>query len=315
MHDVYTYEHAPAAPYQFAFFLERLRTSSNSYIYLFDETGFARAHRIGEHAVLTRVESISADPNAPRLRFTIHGAPDRATADEAARIWRHMLSVERDLGPFYAQMERDPVLRAVIEDLRGLHLLVDATPFESMVLAIIGQQVNLTFAENLKRALVELCGETITVDGHTLYTFPTPEAIARLHYDELRPLKFSQRKAEYIIDFARGVVNGDVDLDAVQRMSNDEAIATLSKLRGIGRWTVECVLLFGFGRADLLPAADIGLRNAMQLFYGLDEQPSEAQVREMARSWTGFESYVTYYLWTALGLAREAQKRQKQTRK
>ncbi len=75
---------------------------------------------------------------------------------------------------------------------------------------------------------------------------------------------------------------------------------TLLPLRGIGRWTVECLLLFGMGRPDLLPAADIGLRRAVQRVYGLPERPGEEEVRRIGEAWAPWRSYATFYLWDAI---------------
>ncbi|ARU63117.1 hypothetical protein CBW65_20635 [Tumebacillus avium] len=306
-----SYTLAPPAPYRFDFFRKRVESSSNTYLYSIGDNRLSRAHIIGDRPVLVHVTSDESH-DAPRIMLDVQGAQDEQQADAAAGIWRHMLSVDRPLLPFYEKVAADPVMRTITEDLSGLHLLLDSGPFESMILSIIGQQVNLTFAENLKRSLVELCASSIDVEGATHFAFPSPEQIARLDYAQLRELKFSQRKAEYVIDFSRGVADGSIDLQSLHGMSNEEAIATLVKLRGIGRWTAECVLLFGLGRPDLLPAADIGLRNAIQHFWGWEHQPTEQEVREFAQGWQGYESYATYYLWTALGLARAAMKEQKE---
>jgi DNA-3-methyladenine glycosylase II len=311
----FTYTLKPAPPYRFHYLLERVKTSSNSYLYTFEESRLSRSHIIAGNPVLVHVCVEEGDrPDAPVIILHVEGTERQSIADQAAAMWRHMLSVDRPLLPFYERVQDDPVMRDITERLAGMHLFVDSGPFESMVLAIIGQQVNLTFAENLKRSLVELCGMKFeTGEGKTFYAFPTPEAIAALNYEDLRPFKFSQRKSEYIIDFARGVTDGSIDLSALEGMSNEEAIQSLTRIRGIGRWTAECVLLFGLGRPDLLPAADIGLRNALQFFYALDHQPTEQEVRDFATRWSGYESYATYYLWTALGLARAEQKQQKLT--
>lgn len=310
------YTLTPTNPYRFDYFRERVSTSSNNYLYsISDDNRLSRAHMIDGHPVLTHIVTEPREGQPPLIHVEVQGATTQEQADTAANIWRHALSVDRPLLPFYEQVSGDPVFAAIIERLYGLHMIIDSGPYEAMINAIIGQQVNLTFAENLKRALVERCGDLFTVDGETHYVFPSPAQVAALDYEDLRPLKFSQRKAEYIIDFSRHVVNGTVDLKLLEQMSNEEGIEYLVKLRGIGRWTAECVFLFGLGRPDLLPAADIGLRNAIQHFYGWEHQPTEAEVREFAKPWQGYESYATYYMWTALGLARTEQKKQKSTAK
>lgn len=314
----YTCTLTPAAPYKFHYFKERVETSSNSYLYQISDNHIARAHILGGDTVLVRVRAEQPDTpdTAPRLHLEVDGAPTQDVADRAVDIWRHMLSADRDLAPFYNAVAHDDILRGLTERYQGMHLLLDSDPFEAMILAIIGQQVNLTFAESLKRSLVELCGRQITVGGDTYYAFPGPEEIARLTADDLRAHKYSQRKAEYVVDFARGVASGDIDLAALAHMSNEEAIQSLIKLRGVGRWSAECVLMNGLGRPDLLPAADIGLRNAIRHFYDFEHQPTEQEVRDFAADWKGYESYATYYLWTALGTekaAAAAAKKQKPT--
>jgi DNA-3-methyladenine glycosylase II len=170
-----------------------------------------------------------------------------------------------------------------------------------MIRTIIGQQLNLAFAATLTRRLVQLASpEPLVHEGRTFLFFPSPEEVARLSYESLCELQFSRRKAEYVIDFAREIVEGNLDLERLEAMSNEEIISQLVRLRGIGRWTVECFLLFGLGRTDLLPAADIGLRNGLKRWFGLDSQPTEEEVRRWGASWSPWSSYVTYYLWESL---------------
>ena len=182
----------------------------------------------------------------------------------------------------------------------GLRPILDADLFESMVKIIIGQQLNVRFAATLTERLVDLGGETVEWNSVLLPVFPSAEQVARWPYDELQSRSFSRRKAEYVIDFARAVVDGRVDLDGLWRMADGEICERLTSLRGIGRWTVECFLLFGIGRPDVLPAADIGVQNALQRLYGMDRRPGEDEVRRLAEPWAPWRSYVTYYLWQSL---------------
>jgi len=288
----------------------------------FDAPGmFARFAQIGNRARLLR-----ADP--ARLRFTrvlrAGGAdlpvtvqfggtvdaptadvllPDgvgEAAADEAARAVAHMIGADVDLSAFYAAFESDPRWAALFERQRGAKLLLDPDPFECLVKTIISQQLNLSFAGALVERLALLAGGELEADGEPLIVFPGAEAVARLSYDDLRPLQFSQRKAEYVIDAARAVVNGDLDFARVEKLSDEEAIAELTRLRGIGRWTVECLLIFAYGRPDLLPAADVGLRNGVRRVFGYDAQPSAAEVDELGAAWSPWRTYATYYLWESL---------------
>ena len=142
-------------------------------------------------------------------------------------------------------------------------------------------------------------------EGESVYAFPTPDRVAALSYEDLTRLQFNRRKAEYIIDISRMVAEGRLDLEGLRRRSDEEVMEILLPLRGIGRWTVECLLLFGMGRPDLLPAADIGLRKAVQKVYGLVDRPGEEEVRRIGESWTPWRSYATYYLWDAITGGKE----------
>src|SRR5690606_31611885 len=153
---------------------------------------------------------------------------------------------------------------AVVRRFWGLRPVGALDLFESVVKTIIGQQLNMAFAGVLIRRLVALCGTEYRLGDTVLPVFPSPDAIARLRYEALQELQFSRRKAEYVIDFARLVDSGRLDLETLERADDEAVMERLTRIRGLGRWSAECTLMFGLGRPDVLPAADIGLRNAVQ---------------------------------------------------
>ena len=292
-------------PYSFERLLQRLRTHPDEQLRVEpDARLLKRAFRIEDkpHVVTLR---FLGDTETPRLEVETDALLTPAGQAKLLATIRHMFSADVDLAPLYAFMAEDERLRPLSERFRGLRYLLDADLFQSMIRTIIGQQLNLAFAATLTSRLLQLCGERVEDEaGHTYLVFPSPESIARLQVEQLRNLQFSQRKAEYIIDFARAVVEGKVELERLARMEDEEIIAYLTALRGIGRWTVECLLMFGMGRPDLLPAADIGLRNGIQLVYGLADKPSEQEIRQLGESWRPWRSYVSLYIWEALGAVK-----------
>ncbi|UUZ79265.1 DNA-3-methyladenine glycosylase [Paenibacillus sp. P26] len=212
-----------------------------------------------------------------------------------------MLSAGVDLQPFYSHMRSlGPEMEALTMWFRGLHLLTEADLFECMCKTIIGQRLNLAFASELTKRLMAAATAPYAADGMEYPVFPSPEEVARLDYKELQELQFSRRKAEYVIDWARKIADGSVELNRLEGLSDEQIIEELTRLRGIRRWTVECFLLFGLGRTNLLPAADIGLRNALKKLYALTDQPTEPEVRRMGAEWSPWASYATLYLWESL---------------
>lgn len=235
-----------------------------------------------------------------RLEITIHGEVHskeiKSLENQFARMW----STQKNLSPFYKKFADDPYLSTVINERKGLHWVLTPTLYECLISSMISQQIHLSFAATLKRRLIEWVGDYLEIKQKKYPLFPQPEQVASLTIDQLRKLQFSQRKAEYIIGISQKIAEGTLDLEGLRTYSNEEISRILCAYRGIGKWTVECLLLFGLGRENLLPAADIGLRNAIRKVYNLQERPTESEVREIGASWAPYQSYVTYYLWDYL---------------
>lgn len=290
----------PAAPFDFRKMLQR-PLSRLSKLSVIDQgaASYVRAIQFQTRSIPVKI-LWSGTVEYPAL--DIH-FPDNLKDDERQECIstvRFMFSVDRDISGFMNQFLNDPVWADNIHRFFGLRPILEASLFESMVKVIIGQQLNVRFAATLIDRLVELSGETLEWNGYLLPLFPSPERVAGWSYEQLRVLSFSQRKAEYVVDFARSVVNGQLDLNSLWLMTDHEIIESLTKIRGIGRWTVECFLLFGMGRTDVIPAADIGVQNAVKALYDLPERPNEAELRDMALAWTPWRSYAAYYLWNSL---------------
>lgn len=212
---------------------------------------------------------------------------------------RHAFALDLDLAAYWTHMDAaDPVMAALARRYAGARPIRPFDLWESLAWAIVGQQVNLTFAYALKVALVYLGGRSYA--GYQ--AFPGPEAVAGLRYEDLQGEKFTRKKAEYIIDLARAISAGALDLEALVALPPAESTAALVKLRGVGLWTAEC-LRMDAGAPDAFPAGDIGIRNAVQRYYSLDHQPTEAEVRAIGAAWAPYQALATFYLW--LGLRAE----------
>ncbi len=295
-------------PYSFERLLRRLESHPDPQLLVqAEERTIRRAFRLNGKPVLVTLR-FDGSMEAPVIRLETAEQLSDTQQQELERTVSHMFSTDVDLAPLYLHMEQDTALRPLVTTFRGLRFLLDPDLFQSMVRTIIGQQVNLAFAASLTHRLLQLAGDTVEDDeGNSFLVFPTAEAVASLEPSRLRELQYSQRKAEYIIDFARAVVDGKVDLGKLEQMGDEEVISYLTPLRGIGRWTVECLLMFGMGRPDLLPAADIGLRNGIQIVYGLTDKPNEKEIRSIGESWAPWRSYVSLYVWEAVGAARRGE--------
>ena len=294
------YELEPCAPYDFAKMIRRVQ-GVNHEMFRFQGERLLRTIRFEQQVLVLTVDSVGSIEN-PKLQISLYGEVlvQLSDVEGLKRYIRVMLSTDLDIRSFYDQLATDALYQPLVERFYGLRFILEADLFECMTKTIIGQQLNLAFASTLNRRLMELTAKPILWEGLELPVFPSAEDVAQLEYGQLRELQYSQRKAEYVIDFARLVATGQLDLDGLFTQTNEEIVAGLSRLRGIGRWTVECFLMFGMGRTDLLPAADIGLRNGVKKLYGMEDKPTEAEVRQIGAAWAPWSSYVTFYLWETL---------------
>lgn len=211
-----------------------------------------------------------------------------------------LFQTQVDLREFYDHVASDPVMEKLSRDLRGFTFLRKHSLFEAMTTAIIDQQLNVAFATTLRERFIRKYGRPIVWQGHEHWLFPKPEDLVDVNPDDLRPLQFSQRKAEYILDFAKGLRENSIHPAELAQLDDSDLLNELVKLRGVGRWTAEYVGMMAFGRVDYLPAADIGLQRAIQQLYNLPERPTEAEVRTRGEAWKPFRGLATFYLWHAL---------------
>jgi DNA-3-methyladenine glycosylase II len=207
----------------------------------------------------------------------------------------------------------------LIGGFRGLRPVLLPDLFETIVWAIIGQQINVIFAARCKRAFVETFGTHFEVDGDPWMLFPTPEQVVEIDEARLAEIQFSRQKSRYILNLAREIVEGRLDLNALLETPPQAAQERLEQLTGIGRWTAEYVLMRGIGHPDIIPAGDGGLRRIVGQRYGLGRLASEDEVRTIAERWAGWRGYFAFYLWFTLQeegrLKREARTNRAASRK
>lgn len=157
--------------------------------------------------------------------------------------------------------------------------------FATLLRSIIGQQVSIHAARAIWQRLSLLADPL------------TPEAFLALDETQLRGAGFSGQKIRYGQSLAAAIAGGHLDLAAIHQMADEEAIVELVKGKGIGRWTAEIYLMFALGRADILPAADLGLITALQSLKGLNERPTPRQMLELAEPWRPWRSVASLILW------------------
>jgi AraC family transcriptional regulator of adaptative response / DNA-3-methyladenine glycosylase II len=177
----------------------------------------------------------------------------------------------------------------------GLRVLLTLDPFEALVWAILGQQVNLAFAYALRRDLIRLAG-SLAAEG--LIAHPDAPRIAALTVADLQALRFSRRKAEYLLHAAAEVAAGRLRLE--DQLTATGAAKVLLSLRGCGPWTAQYVLMRGLGLRDCVPVGDAGLTLALQRWFGLDQRPDAPETLRLMAPFAPHRSLATFHLWSSL---------------
>ena len=182
-----------------------------------------------------------------------------------------------------------------VQNRRGLRMPLLPTGFDALCWGIIGQQINVKFASALRREMVELAGDKIG----DMRAHPTPERIADLDISVLAARRYSRSKAQYLIDAARAVATGKLDVENLNEGSAVAAEKALTAQRGIGTWTARYVLMRG-GFADAAPVGDSALAAALQRLHQLPERPDADQTARLMSQFAPHRSLATMHLWTYL---------------
>ena len=273
-------------------------TDGRSFESLLDYFEAGEYRRVVEFNGKLILYGVSPKATTGTLRGRILAGPAQVSAQRAVQeIIARQFSTHLDLGPFYQQAASDPVLSRLVKHFWGTRIPQAVEVYETLISAILEQQINLAFAHKVKQALIATYGRQVQFRGHRYHAFPELTALASVTPAEFRRLQISGPKARYIIGISRAVLDGSLDLEGLRALDPVQAGARLLKHKGVGPWTAHYVGLRALGHLDCLPSTDVGLQNAIQFFYGLRTPPSAAGVEKIARNWKGWRSYATFYLW------------------
>ncbi len=193
----------------------------------------------------------------------------------------------------------DPTMAALIERLGKIDIATrlqrrseerPADAYGALLRAIVGQQLSTKAARTIYGRVLEIFG------GAT----PSPAQLLEADEADLRAAGLSGRKVEYVRDLAAHVLDGELELELLDQLSDEEVIEEIVAVRGLGVWTAEMFLLFHLERPDVLSGGDLGIRKAVQIEYGLEEMPAPARVLEIGEPWRPHRSLASLYLWESL---------------
>ncbi len=189
----------------------------------------------------------------------------------------------------------DPVMARLIDEhgavvRRDLKLERPHDPYGALLRSIVGQQLSTKAARTIYGRMLEL------FDGHA----PTPRQLLAADPDAIRAAGLSRPKIAYLRDLAQHVEDGELELERLHDLPDDEVIEQLTAVKGIGDWSAHMFLMFHLGRPDILPVGDLGIRNAVKAQYRLRKLPDPKRLERIARPWRPYRTLACLYLWSSL---------------
>lgn len=286
----------PAPPFRLDLTVWTLRRRPENAVDRWDGQTYRRVLPLSNGLVEIAVIQVEP-PETPRLRISVEGQALRSGVKAAVTLaLERLLGLRIDLTEFYRVAAREKQLEQLARRFQGMKPPRYATVFESLVVGIASQQVSRTVSILILNRLTASYGASLREDGATAHAFPRPETLAGLLPAELRPLGFSMRKERAITELSQSVVKGSLDLDGLAQLPDEEAIECLCRLRGVGRWTAEYVLLRGFGRTHIFPGDDVGARNNLKRWLHLEKPLDYEAVHRILEHWDPYAGLIYFHL-------------------
>jgi len=277
--------------------LNFLKRSPREVLHRCDEKSVKKLLRFGSNEVLFQLTA--AEEGSLSVTVLSQSALQSPHADIEGYV-REWFDLDTDLKPFYALARKDDLLKDLVKKFYGYRIVGQPDLFESLVWAVLGQQINVQFAFTLKARFVETFGEKLIFENEHYYIFPKPETIALLTDDNLLPLQFSRQKSNYVVLIAEAFATGSISKEKLKGLSLQQAKEHLTKIKGIGNWTANYALMKTFHYPSAFPLEDVGIHNAIKNLKAMKDKPTLEHVKRIFKKYKDWEAYATLYLWKSL---------------
>jgi DNA-3-methyladenine glycosylase II len=183
--------------------------------------------------------------------------------------------------------EKDRVMAALIRRLGYSDFRISSTPYQSLIQGIIYQQLSSSAAKAVLHRFLALYGGT----------YPEPATLLETGDEKLRSTGISTKKVGYLKEVARFELTGTLRQDRLSRLTDEEVMEELDRIRGVGPWTVQMLQIFVLGRLDIFPSADLGIRRSIATNYGMGSPPTPSQAEQFSKRWRPYRTLASIYLW------------------
>lgn len=285
----------PKPPFDFNLTLSIYKRFDKDLVDRFDRETYQRVLLVEERPYLTQTASVGS-LEKPKLEVEVKPKLSVKGQTTVKKRLEFMLGINDDVGSFYKLAKSDPVVSKLTKTYYGMRTPTTETVFESLIIAITEQQIALPVAIILRSRLVKQYGKDLTIDGKRYYAFPTAPDLAKAKLEDVRNMRFSQKKSETILAVSKLVSEGKLNLEDMKDWPKDKILKTLTEIPGIGPWSVNYVMARGMRRGEALPAADLAIRSALTDFHRLKNKATTEDVEKILAPYKNYQSYTAYYL-------------------
>ncbi|NLV82376.1 MAG: DNA-3-methyladenine glycosylase 2 family protein [Synergistaceae bacterium] len=237
------------------------------------------------------------DKSNETLHISVEGAaPTDELKGSLIAVIETMLGTKRDCADFYDTAARSDNLYSLANRFKGAKTPRFPTVFEAVANGIACQQLSIEFGITLLNRLSSAVGKSLTLKSGVVHAFPSPEEVISLTMEELGSMSFSKQKARALLELAKTIIDGETEIENFAEFDDDEISEMLQKLRGVGRWTAEYVMLRGMGRLNVFPGDDVGAQKSLQNWLNLPTRPAYDEVVKANRPWQQYAGFVYFHL-------------------
>jgi DNA-3-methyladenine glycosylase II len=291
-----TFALTPHPPFRLELTAWALRRRAANEIDLWDGRKYTRIFLLDGDALKVSVSQAGGHKD-PKLNVVAAGetSDSRAAKSKISLMLGKMFSLREDLRNFYSLSGRERRLKPLAERFAGVKPPRFPTVFEALANAVSCQQVSLDLGIVLLNRLSRSYGVAFREGNVIFHAFPRPEDLAGLSPEVFRELGFSRNKGRALIELSERVLSGELEIENLEKMADTDVVQYLSRIRGVGRWTAEYVLLRGLGRLNVFPGDDVGAQRNLQHFMGLEERPDYERIKKITSRWQPYAGFVYFH--------------------
>jgi DNA-3-methyladenine glycosylase II len=287
---------ATPTEFRFAEALHFLKRSPKEILHRVEDNSVTKLLQVSDQPVLIQITEAE---KSLEIKF-LNNKPSTKVKEQVAQLVIEWFDLQTNLKPFYTLARKDDLLKPLVKKYYGYRIIGQPNLFESLVWAVLGQQINLSFAYTLKQRFVEKFGEKLIWNDVSYFNFPAPHVVALLTDDDLLPLQFSRQKSKYVVLIAQAFASSAVSKESIAALPFQEAKEKLMSIKGVGNWTANYALMKTFRYPEAFPLEDAGLHNALKNQLGLTTKPKLDHVKKIFKRYKGWEAYATLYFWRSL---------------